>query len=441
MTDYQVWPFRPTTYLTLEQAETWWQHCYFPTPADDILSDMPVWVIITGAPGSGKSVALAALARRESDHAFVISYPPDKWPGSPHAWLKNDPSHLAQMMACTAFEMRNYLSQRHEKVADLAEWQREFVRWLLEKTGGERAYYRWAYSLPQNLAEVFRQVGQTNLFPTTNDALDVQGQIDELTILVQTLGFERILFTVDVQHHDGYRYVQPLAELYRLLELAHHPRLALAAAIPLPVLQDGELVRLARGRVSVLHLEWDEIQGQTVADRYLSQALAAKQTMSLTDYAQPPLLSAMSEIIAAEYGEQTPAGWIGLAETLLYLTHGPSFNLPIPLTTSKHLADLRCAYYARHFPLKLDLEAHGVWRGPRFIPLDEQPLSFVQLLYRRQGSPANWDDQDVRHLAGSKTNVHTLAARARRVIEPFPRQPIYLINRRGEGGYRLENIV
>ena len=92
-------------------------------------------------------------------------------------------------------------------------------------------------------------------------------------------------------------------------------------------------------------------------------------------------------------------------------------------------------------PLRIDLEAHGVWRGPRFIRLDDQPLNFLSLLYTRRRHPINWEDDELRTLAGSKGNVHSLASRTRKMIEPVEGETIYLINKRGEGGYWLENIA
>lgn len=439
MSRYLTWPFHPPTHMTPEEREIWWEQCYLSTPADGVLAEMPAWTIITGAPGSGKSVTLAALARRESNHAFIIPYPLEKWPGSPQAWIKDNPSHLAQMMACAAFKVRDYLSQHHQSVPMLPEWQQEFVRWLLEKTGGGRAYHRWLHGLPVDMRESWQGIEYIDLFPSTSDALDIQGQIDELTTLAQTLGFQRVLFTIDVPYQEGYGCVQPLADLYRLLELAHHPRFTIVSAIPLPVLQQGDIVRLARGRVSVLHLEWTVEQGHMLAARYLSTAVTRDFDVSLAEYAQPQLLASMSQVIANEYGQPTPAGWIGMVETLLYLAYQPG-DRSLPFT-SDDLTEVKRVFYARHLPIKPDLDARGVWRGPRFIALDEQPLGFLNLLYRRQGNPANWDDEDVRFLAGSKGNVHTLAARIRKAIEPVPRHPIYLVNRRGEGGYWLENVV
>jgi len=43
-------------------------------------------------------------------------------------------------------------------------------------------------------------------------------------------------------------------------------------------------------------------------------------------------------------------------------------------------------------------------------------------------------------LVASKNNLHTLASRLRKVIEPDPADKVYLKNRRDEG-YWLENFV
>jgi hypothetical protein len=68
-------------------------------------------------------------------------------------------------------------------------------------------------------------------------------------------------------------------------------------------------------------------------------------------------------------------------------------------------------------------------------------MALVQLLFVRRGHPINWEDEGLRRLAGSKDNVYSIARRARLVLEPVPKKPVYLVNKRGEGGYWLENLV
>ncbi len=107
------------------------------------------------------------------------------------------------------------------------------------------------------------------------------------------------------------------------------------------------------------------------------------------------------------------------------------------------IAPIKHSFYGRHMPLRLDIESHGVWRGPYFIPLDEKLLEFLNLLLRRRGKPINfWDDLDLNSLAGNANNVHSIASRTRKAIEPLSKPYyVYLQNKRGGGGYWLENYT
>jgi hypothetical protein len=288
-------------------------------------------------------------------------------------------------------------------------------------------------------------VAYDDLFPTASDPLDVQGQIDELVGLVQTFGFERVVFTVDIPDQAGPTAVsEEMTALFSWLDLMHHPGFCVITAVPTHLKQTIE--PRARDRLRAQTLRWTDAQCQQIAERHLQLALSASDPICLTDYATTAVLAEMGELICREYGRVVPAGWVALAETLLYLTHTPHDPLPKPLKPTK-LFELKQTFFARHMPLRLDAESHGVWRGPQFIGLDERPLEFIQLLFRRKGRPANWGDADMQYVTTSKNGMHVLAKRTRELIEPLydtqkgKKRWVYLINKRGEGGYWLENTI
>lgn len=435
----------------MQEAEQWWSGCYVPPAAALLAAAHPYWTIITGGPGSGKSVALAAMSRQLATSTFLIPYPTTRWPGGAYAWLKQADNHLEQMMAAASFALRDQFQQNPAQAANLPDLQKEFVRWLLQKVGGERAYHRWLQALPSEVAAAYDPIEYDDLFPNPNDPLDVQGQIDELVCLARTLGWERVVFMVDVSTQDIISPFAPrplyvdkppsvldrLTTLFGWLELMQHPGLSLIAAVPQPLLYEGDVVQQARGRVTVYHLQWSMEQGEQIAARHIAQALALPTLPSMNQYVTPTVLMEMSHLIASEYTHQAPSGWVALAETILYLAHRPASPLVLPLAMDQ-LPALKHAFYERHLHLRLDNEAHGVWRGPRFIPLDERPLELLNLLYQRRGRPINWDDEPLRQLALSKSNVHSIVSRTRKSIEPLTNQPVYLRNSRGEGGYWLE---
>ncbi len=439
---YEAWPFRPLEQRSLEETAQWWEHCYVPSSADRLLPGHPNWCIITGGPGSGKSVALAALAEREKAESFVIPYPPERWPGATGALLRNDPTHLGQMMATASREIRDYFDKNPVQLASLTALQREFVRWLMERVGRKRAYYRWLEGLPEELSEPFQSTPEVDdLYPTTSDPADIQGQIEELVQLVRAFGFQRVVYLVDFSMQKDSQQAEKLADLFGWLDLTYHPGFALVAAVPLDIVREGNVIEQARGRVSVISLDWTAAECRTLAERHIQLAMTDEEDIhSLTTYAVPELLNEMDKTIQEEFDSPSPAGWVSLAETLLFLTHQPANALARPLTLEQ--ADiLKQAYFQRHMLLRIDDQHHGVWRGPRFIAVDEQPMHFLRLLHRRAGKPINWDDQDLQFVAGSPANVHSIASRLRATIEPAPKQWVYVLNSRGAGGYWLENAV
>jgi hypothetical protein len=436
VTTYSIWPFRPFQQHFVEEAEAWWTHCYVRGTAESLLLDSPHWVLIDGEPGSGKTVALHALQRRLSETTFFVPYPPSRWPGASQALLPDKDSHLPQMMASASLALRDYLGSYQEKAARLTPIQHEFLRWLLEKHLGARAFHVLAQRLPPELGEAFRAAPLNNLF-NSDTPLEVQGQVDELVCLVQTLGFQKLIFTVDIHAQErGPVITSGIANLFGWLDLMHHPGFSLVAAVPTEILQESNIEARARHRLRRISLEWNEEACRSIAEKHMQQALAEEKAC-LSEYAVEDVIGSTGRLIEMEYGRPVPAGWVDLAETLLYLTQ----NLLPPPLQANHVDRVKRAFYARHMPLCLDLPRHGVWRGPRFIALDEQPLNFVELLLRRRGHPINWDDQELRLLAMTKANVHSIASRTRKAIEPIPKQPVYLLNRRGEGGYWLENYV
>jgi hypothetical protein len=137
-------------------------------------------------------------------------------------------------------------------------------------------------------------------------------------------------------------------------------------------------------------------------------------------------------MLETDYGTPTPKGWIALAELLL------DFASRSGVPDSD--ADICRAYYARYMLLRFDKSSNrrGVWRGPKFIPLDEQPFRLAEMIAQQKGLPIS--SEDLKRVAGSLNNVHMLARRVREAIEPDLSSPIYLKNRRDEG-YWLENLA
>lgn len=433
MKGYLEWPFRPLQARSIEETAVWWSTCYLPNPAEAIFVNQPHWCIVTGPSGCGKSVVLAALERQQTGN-FLINYSPVHWPHATHPWVSGG-NHLAQIMTSASLILRHHLHNHPEKIAAFSRLQLEFLRWMLEKAGGSRAFLRWAENLPVQIREQLVDIPSHNLYPTTTDPLDVQGQIDELATLVQKLGFRRVMITADLNTQEIQPHLLDLQELFQWLELTHHPHFVLIAAVPTQAMLQGNIIPRARGRVSVIDLQWSTEQVQTIANKHL-QCASSRADISLDTFASSELIAALAPTVAREYPLPSPAGWIQLAETLLY-------TCKVKKVSRLHKNDLNEVeyhFYKRHFPLKLDEPNHGVWRGYHFIQLDDQPLRLLSLLQQCAGFPINLDDSRLFSLVGSKDNFHTVVSRTRKAIEPIPDTPLYLLNKRGVG-YWLENYT
>jgi len=439
-TAYMRWPFRPPASWSAEEAARWWKECYLPGPME-ALEEGPHWRILLGGPGSGKTIALMALARREAHEAFVIIYPPERWPGGPRAWLSGG-NHLAQIMSAAAITLRDHLFEQPHALSRLGEVHKEFLRWVMEKHLGSRAFRRWVEDLPPEYGESMSRVPYEDLFPTATHPLDVQGQIDELVSLVRRLGYSWVRVLSDLDRVQASFHRRALRELLEWHDLMYHPGFRMAIALPQEIWEGENLAQFARGRIGVLPLTWTREQVWEIARRHLRAALD-DPSQDLEEWMEEELRTEIDKWLYQEYEGYVPAGWVALIETILHLIleQGEAFQRPLRRSQAKEVLRTLCA---RHMPLRIDLEGHGVWRGPRWIPLAEQPFNFLRVLWERRGAPVDVSDERLRAALGSrgatKANLHTLAARLRRQIEPFPEQPIYLINRRAEGGYCLENL-
>lgn len=424
------WVFQPSQARSFEENERWWRECYVPSASDAVLQSHSHWRILVGEIGCGKSIALDALERQARERALILRYPPEYWPRGKKV-LKREGSHLSQLMALAGYTIRHTSSITLERIIALPRFQREFLRWLMDKFGGPRTYIRWVQSLGGSDEDPLVMIPFEDLYPTETEFLDVQGQIEDLIALVRRWGYTQVLVLIDTGNLTV-EQSNELGNLFDWLELMHHDGLAVVTAVTPETLAQGDLVARARGRVSVTRLHWTRDQVRALANRHIMTA--TDQQIRSLEQSSPELVQPLEAMIEAEYGMPTPQGWVALAELLLDLAS----RFGVPLRQSED--ELKCAFYARFMPLRLDKTPNhrGIWRGPKFIPLDEQPFRLIEALVQPNGKPVL--SNDLKRVAGSLNNVHTLVRRVREAIEPDPAKPIYLKNKRDEG-YWLENLV
>lgn len=429
--DLLSWPFLPLSAQAEEERARWWRECYYPGIAETV-GELTGWRVVTGANGSGKSVLLAALERRERETTFIIEYPPEKWAGKPQCWIPQG-NHFAQIMAGAAWKLREILLTAPEKAHLLSEVHYEFLRWLVEKYLGERVFRSWVGGLPSELAKKFPPEPTEDFFPSTTQLLDVQGQVDELVSVAHRLGYQRVLVVSDVDRKTTRESVYAVANWFSLTEIIQHPGFSVLTALPQESLIEANVVERARGRVSVLFIHWEAKEVWALARQYLKTALTdetkVEQSLAIVE-------TVFEKTLLEGYGTYLPTGWIALAETMTYLVRNQRLSWPVQ---ESDVPVLEREFYIRHIPVQIDMQAHGVWRGRQFIPLQEQLLAFLEILSRTPGKSLHLEHAHLSSVAKTKNNLHSLASRTRKQIEPFPKDPIYL--QHDEDGYRLEHVV
>jgi hypothetical protein len=436
---YQTWPFRPE-HWSIEESKQWWALGHLSGAIDTKMDDIVHWTILRGGRGSGKSVALEAWRRQQIGRALVVDYPPERWPGGAQILLGGDDRHLMQILAGARLVLSKQLAAHADQARKLNIIHREFLRWLMEKTGDPRAYRRLIQHFPADLEAEYQAVPLVQEFDeATSDAQQLSAITSDLAALVEGLGLERVVVCVDVGHDITPSQAQQLSGLFTWLTLMEQASIIVVAAVPQELAEQGTLADSLRSRVSRLDMNWNEDHCREIAARYLRLALPdAPADIGLDALAAPDLLRALTGALEAEYGKPTPAVWVNLVETLLRL--GTQFKDPLSLPVGLESAErILSAYYAEHMKLRLDEVARGVWRGPRFIKLTDDPFKFLRVL-RQAGDAVYLDNEELGQLVGSKGYLYTLVKRVREEIEPVPERHVYVINEPNRG-YRLLNCL
>lgn len=430
------WPFLPAERRTPEQNARWWSECHVPSPAMVTLRGVDYSVIARGGPGSGKSVALQALEKFDTEKFFMFRYPVAHWPGEPHAWVSGF-HHLGQIMACASMEFKNFLTQRPDLLNKLTDIDVEFLRWLIEKYNGARAFRAWANALGhQEMMESADQPYE-DLYKTDTVLSDVQNQIGELVTLCRHLGFEGAIVLIDINEYDIDRekILEKIKDLFGWLTPLQFEGFAIKAALPDKVVRQTELVDRSRGRITFTALRWTVEECRKLSTRHI-QAATESQLKALTDIASFELLTKLEKKIRPLYRTPSPRVWLWLTKTLL-----DEYGKCDKQLTTEQFEVIVHTYFATYIPLKLDEEQRGVWRGDEeFITLEEQQYRFMELLWRYGGNRGDAAyNALLDNVAGSKGNLNTIASRLRKKIEPVGKPHVYIHNSRGQ--YWLENIV
>lgn len=429
---YQRWPFLPSTMRTPEQNEQWWAHCFLPVLPVENFAQAVGSTAVTSPPGNGKSVALEYMVRQTKQWALHLRYPTMHWP---HGARPKTPGkgHLSQIMSILALEIAAHLETHSEilTVSDLNDTQHEFLAWLVEKHLGRRALVRLAQRLQQTHQATLKIPLQfADIYPTDTGEGDVWGQIGEAAELAKLLGFTQINLLIDLNEMEASLFRDDLTEMFSRLDFLEHGDWLLRSALPQSDVIENQVLPCVNGRLYPMRLDYNSADVQTLVSRHM-QAATDGRVYTIESLADTVVLEQARQEIITLYGVETLAGWLNWAETLLHLQAGGG-----EVVTEVETAVL--TYYKRHIHLRLDEKKQGLWRGPQFIPLENQPFEMMKMLFEKRGNPA---PEALYNIAGSVANLNTIANRLRQKVEPIKgKTNIYLHNRRDQG-YWLENFI
>ncbi len=445
---YSDWPFLGDDARTLADTERWWAECYLPIKGTTDLQGQPHWRIVKAGAGMGKSVALRALEKTVQGNALIVRCTLDDLSRSPHAPVKGK-NQLAQFMNLAAAVITQHLIEHPDKTSALvmkqdethhpnklepfSKTQLEFLRWLIQNFRDERAYVRFLDALPEAVGKELKKVKFKNVYATQTDNPDIDGQIQELVNLARRMQFDQILVVLDV---DGVVSESGLADLKELLSwhaLIKNKGLALVGAMNNQLAEKINLIKTARGLINLVTLNWSAEEIRTMAEKHL-RAATGGTLERVEDLFESSLVTELEQLILAEYAALAPRGWIDLVRIGLGM-RGVS-GTPLGLGSA---LELKTTFFETCMPLRIDPNpsVRGVWRGPRFIEMDEAPYNFFRVLWKKQGQVTVFED--FRGLAKSKEYLNTLASRVRKELEPLRPQNIYLKNTRADG-YFLEHF-
>jgi hypothetical protein len=429
MTTYQRWPFMPGSIQTPAQQQQWWRDCFVSTPDVARFVQAEASAVLVGQAGSGKSTAVAALQHKLNEPTLLIPYPPKHWPGSSSPWVP-DGSHLSQILAAAATEVTRQLGDKPELFTAIFqnELQYDFLNWLVEKHLGRRALARLYQRLRQLTPPPSLPEPSPDIYDTTARYADLWNLLDELVGLTQTLGYSRTLLILDLNEAEAEAHLGDLGRLLGWLDLFEYPEFAIRAAIPTSAAKQLNLLQADNGRFPVIRLQNNETTTKQIIRLHLQVSTNGAHD-SLEEIAETAVLDRAAVEIEKLYGTQAVAGWLQWTETLL--------DTKIQRKSLEKLNEVVFYFYQRHIPLQLETTRFGVWRGPQFISLDQQPYELLKKLFALRGQP---NAAALKSVAGSQANLNKLTSRLRKEIEPIPEENLYLHNRR-DRGYWLENFL
>lgn len=395
------WVFAPLKTHTLDQTQIWWAHCFVPTPTLEQFVQAEFSSAILGEAGSGRGVALAYLARQMPDEVLLLAYDLSDWPFKEKAYAP-EKNHFHQMMGLVVAHFLE--EERWLKIGETNPFLREFFFWAVKAylpPWRQRPLRAGLSRINEALVGEFERAA--DLYPDTPATYATQ--LQELRELVALWGYSQICLVCALHTAEKNDYYAGLQDLFGMTGLFEQSFINLRLALP----YDDKIEQLLghiSGRLSIHRLLYRPNQIQMMVNRHID--LATEHTVThIDELASAEVLAQIQGDIKRLYGYDALIPWLQWAHILLDVyAENKQPVLKIESVVGR--------FYGRYVPLKLD--ERGVWQGPRFIPLTEQLMHLLRLLFLAKGRHLR--DELVSVAGNSEDNMYTIIRRLRRVLEP-----------------------
>lgn len=417
MDKYEHWPFEENIWAV---EEFWWERCYQGWAQIEAMRGNAMWLLIRGGPQSGKSVAIEFL-RRSMENELICIYPPDLWPSTENT------NHLAQMMGMASRAIMDRIQKKPTLLDRTSKTQKEFLYWLIKTFNQPRMLDIFIDSLPIIYDSQLRSIAAKELYSSQDDQQEVEYQVGELVSLCRRIGLLGVTYFVDVPEYLSPQQQGQLGALYQWLSLAQKDGFRVIAAVSEQMVASNDLIRKTRGRVKTILLRPSIQEIYEAADLHI-QTATDEDVRSIASLATPDLLAKLEKFIFDEYGYLVVGAWVKMGQELLRNFEPASGPLDCAWYDK-----LRFGFFRNNCKLHLyaDGSIKGLWRGHKFIPLEDAQYELAEKLWHAKTMGYRPVDHSSMHL--SKENMHTRVRRLRDAIEPIPGEEIYIISRRNEG--------
>lgn len=440
------------------EQETAWLVRVFVSPAEWGAMTSMRSSLILGESGSGKtalSLTLAAHALQKKDAVIPVTWKP-VLPAMDLAGSALVYDCAQQILNSCAKSLLQYFGQRPHSFVQAPDWVQHMLHWFVyHHLQEDRSFFlqRLEDELPR---EGFSLVASLITTPPPHRVLSADAPpthvVAQLIPALQRLGLQGIWVLADglepwleVEHQ---RTTGMLQTWLAALSFFEEPNFAIKLVVPTAL--EPALVStsgVSRRRLDVFRLAWTPADLTHIVEQRLAIATEESE-FGLHDLCAAPGLTRW----LAEFGGDSPRGWLELIRPLieLYLARSPRMALD-------HADWERVR--RRHLPLlHLDMLNERVFLGYRTVSVGPTAFRVLRYLYEQRPRTCSRDelyyrvilnlshipreagDRNWQYPAEWEGVLETTLWRIRKVVEPNPKSPVYIITERNKG-VRLDHTI